>query len=151
MPTPTRQDKDSILGYGPSFPLHRVGNDYEHKGGAALVYSSIPYILLTRGDGPLGQGEQPWDTEFGSQVHYLKHESLDLETLQGVAQHYIVEALAIHEPRLVVQRVKIKRVQSDTGMWGIELELTVSTIEQDNEQNDVRAVDTETISVPILL
>lgn len=151
MPAITPQDTNSLLGYGPSFPLRRTGTDYEHKSGAALVFSSLPYILLTKGDGPLGQGEQPWDTEFGSQVHYLLHESLDLETLREIVEHYVVDALAFHEPRLVVQGVILERVKNASGQWGLRIDLTVSTIEQDNEQNDVRVGDTETISLPVLL
>lgn len=123
----------SYLGNGVSFPFERGASDLQTLFGEDLVLSSVPYILLTRSDGPNMQGEQPWDTGFGSQLERLKHSSLDQDSLKAFAEFFIVEALAINEPRLIVDYVDVEKKQND-----LKLEIFVSVVGEDVDANDVR-------------
>ena len=133
-----RTKKDDFLGYGLSFPLKRQASDFVAMSGEDLVLSALPFILLTDSDGPLGQGEIPWDTEFGSQLNRLKFESIENESIFALVQEYVVEAIQRADPRIVVTGLGVNNTKIKSGGNRLEIEIAVSTIVEDNELNDVR-------------
>lgn len=123
----------SHLGMGIRFPLRRVGGDFEFSSGQDLVFSSIIYILMTRSDGPGFQGEQPWDTGFGSQLLRLKFSNLSGEALRSFVEHYVIEALTLNEPRILVRSVDVEKLDRT-----LTVTVSASVIEGDIDANDVR-------------
>ena len=47
--------------------------DFAAATGWPLARAKVLQVLLTEGDGPLGAGELPWRTAFGSGVHLARH------------------------------------------------------------------------------
>jgi phage baseplate assembly protein W len=94
-------DESSFNGQGWSFP---VGVSY--RGGVALssglrdVEESIRLILGT----PLG--ERRMRPQFGCAVHALAFATND-PTTHGLIRHYVLEALALWEPRIEVVEVRV--------------------------------------------
>ena len=141
-----------ILGTGIRFPMVRAGSDFQVSSGEDLVYSTVPYILETQANGPGIQGEIPWDSSFGSQLARLKHKNIivDNESLNELARHYVIEAIANNEPRLVVNSVRAALTGSANGNR-LEIFVGLGTIEFDTETNDVviRHETTIAFSFPI--
>lgn len=137
-----------ILGFGLRFPMTRGARDFQTSSGPDLVFSTVPYILETQANSPNIQGEIPWDSTFGSQLKRLKHKNIivDDEALNELARDYVVEALLINEPRLLVLNV---RAQFEAGVNGNRLEIfiEVAPIESDIESNDVRIQEAATIAI----
>jgi len=126
----------SFLGNGIRFPLRRVGGDYESSSGEDLVLSHIAYILLTNADGPDGQGEQPWDTKFGSQLRRLKFSGLSGDALRQYVDEFVVDALARNEPRVVVTDVQVSKRRVRGGNR-VDINIFVSMIDKDTDSNEV--------------
>lgn len=129
-------DPDNFLGSGLRFPIRRVGSDFEQSSGDDLVISSIPYILLTNADGPDGQGEQPWDTGFGSQLRRLKYSGLSGEALRQYVMVYVVGALAQNEPRIRVWDVDVQKRKVQAGNQ-VDVEIFVSVIKEETDFDEV--------------
>ena len=125
------------LGRGMRFPMRRVGNDFEASEGPDLVYSGIPYILLTNSDGPDGQGEQPWDTGFGSNLRRLKYANLSGEALRQYTDEFVVDSLDANEPRVEVIDTVVTKRSSGPGGRRVDIEVLAGTIDQDTDQNNV--------------
>lgn len=141
-----------ILGHGIRFPMIRVGSDFQTSSGPDLVFSSVPWLLMTQSSGPGVQGEIPWDSSFGSQIHRLKHKNIitDQEALNELARQYIIDGLAVNEPRLLVTNVEVEFMQNANGN-SLDISITAATIEEDVDANDVR-IQNETkmvFSLPI--
>lgn len=136
-----------ILGTGLRFPLKRVGKDFQVSSGEDLVFSSVPFILETQALGPNTEGEIPWDSSFGSQLARLKHKNIqsDAESLNELARHYVIEAFAINEPRLLVRGVRTELKSTSNGNR-LEFFVTLAPIETDVEANDVRIREDTTIA-----
>ena len=126
----------SFLGSGLRFPIRRVGSSFEETSGEDKVLSSIPYILLTNGDGPGAQGEQPWDTEFGSNLRRLKYSGLSGEALRQYVLTYVVEALARNEPRVQVWDLYVHKYKAEGGNQ-VDIEISVFVIKEDTDFNEV--------------
>lgn len=137
-----------ILGTGIRFPLTRTGSDFQASSGPDLVFSSVPYMLETQANGPGIQGEIPWDSSFGSQLLRLKHKNIiqDQEALNELARHYVIEAFAINEPRLLVSDVRADFI-SAVGGNRLEFFITLAVIETDVESNDVRVQKEVTLAI----
>jgi phage baseplate assembly protein W len=65
------------------------------------VEEAIRIILMTR------KGERPMRPEFGSELHTLVFAPNDAST-GGLARRYVMEALAMWEPRIVVTTVNAR-------------------------------------------
>lgn len=139
-----------ILGTGLRFPMVRAGSDFQISSGDDLVFSTVPFILETTANGPGIQGEIPWDSSFGSQLLRLKHKNIivDSEALNELGRHYIVEALAINEPRLVVIDVRVAFIGTAGGNR-LEFFIRLGTIEFDTETNDVRIRENAEIALAL--
>jgi len=125
---------NSYLGNGITFPLKRAGSDFENTSGPQLVFSSIPFVLLTLADGGNIQGDIPWDTGFGSQLIRMKFSSLEGLALRAFVEHWVVEALYLNEPRILVRDLLVEKKERE-----IQITITVSTISEDVDGNDVRS------------
>ena len=133
---------NSHLGNGITFPLRRSGGDFEHTSGPDLVMSSIPFILLTNADGGNVQGDLPWDTGFGSQLLRMKFSGLEGEALRTFTEHWVVEALFLNEPRVLVIDVETEKVDRS-----VSVRITLRMIDEDTEGNNVRSYDASTVTV----
>lgn len=136
-----------ILGNGIRFPLVRTASDFQVSSGEDLVFSSLPYVLLTQANGPNIQGEIPWDSSFGSQLLRLKHKNIitDDEILNELARQYIIESLEINEPRILVRDVRVDFIAGVSGNK-LDFHVTAALIETDTEANDVRIREDFTVS-----
>lgn len=130
-------NSNDFLGKGIRFPMMRVGSDFLSSSGEDKVISSIPYILLTESDGPDAQGEQPWDTGFGSRLRSVKFSTLSGEELTAFVREFVVESLARNEPRVVVDLVEVNKIISGEGNR-VEILVGCGLIDRDNQANDVR-------------
>lgn len=141
---PTIQD---ILGNGLRFPMVRTGSDFQTSNGEDLVFCTVPYILETQANSPRVQGEIPWDSSFGSQLQRLKHKNIvgDSAALNELARTYIVEALAINEPRLIVRAVRANFLPSASGNR-LDFHVRLAAIETDVDANDVRISNDVTLA-----
>lgn len=107
--------KAAHLGFGLLRPFQRdEKNDFANAGGVALVKSSVGQILGTRAGSDFTQGELAWNTEFGSLLYLLRHQSNDT-VLQELARVYVVEALRRWEPRVLLKDVEVTRESTADG------------------------------------
>lgn len=74
-------------------------NDYASVVGADCVRAHIRQILGTK------RGEIPWRPTFGSRLHLLLH-AMNNPAASSIAAYYVLEALALWEPRVVVSDVQ---------------------------------------------
>ncbi len=93
----------SYLGQGLLRPFRRdEKNDFANGSGPALVKSAVGQVLGTKASTAQSPGECPWDTEFGSRLHILRHRNNP--QLAGVIAQ---EALSKWEPRITVTTARI--------------------------------------------
>lgn len=133
-----------FLGYGVTYPLRRSGGDFDAAGGEDLVFSHVPYILLTRSDTPYSQGEQPWDTEMGSGLRAIQFSTLSGEALRNMVEYHVVRALERNEPRIRVTGVDVDKYPAERL---VEIRLSLALIERDNESNEVRFTQEQDITL----
>lgn len=86
-------------------------NDYASVSGGECVRAHIRQILGTK------RGEIPWRPTFGSRLHLLRH-AMNNPAYAALAAYYVLEALALWEPRAVVSNVEAQAA-------GEELRVTV--------------------------
>ncbi|HEX9371538.1 MAG TPA: GPW/gp25 family protein [Roseiflexaceae bacterium] len=98
-----------FLGTGWAFP---VGLDARGRFGLARqehdIEQALRMILLTP------KGQRVMRPEFGCQIHDLIFAPND-STTAGLAAYYVEEALAMWEPRIDVQEVKVRPDPDDAG------------------------------------
>ena len=82
--------------------------DFANDSGVELIRSNVRQVLGTKGPGSNGSGELPWNTEFGSLMHTLRHQNNN-PVLEQIALVHVVEALARWEPRVNITDVSIER------------------------------------------
>ncbi len=100
---------EAFLGFGVLRPFQRGTNkDFLTGGGEAIVRASVGQILGTRCSSDLAQGEIPWNTEFGSLLHLLRHQNNN-NALVALGRVYVTDALKRWEPRVVVKSVGVTR------------------------------------------
>jgi phage baseplate assembly protein W len=111
-----RQARDrAYLGQGLTWPL-RV----DSRGGLALAHGereieqAIQIILET------APGERVMRPEFGCRIHDLVFAPHDAAT-EGLAIHYVEEALERWEPRVTVQQVRVATDPARDGVLLIEI------------------------------
>jgi phage baseplate assembly protein W len=61
------------MGKNLASPFHRAARDFATACGADLFLAKAAQILGTEADSPVGAGELPWRTAFGSTIHLLRH------------------------------------------------------------------------------
>lgn len=106
-PLSSRDPLAPFLGYGLITPFQRDRkDDFAQDGGAKLVASAVRQVLGTRGATQTSQGELPWRTEFGSQLHLLRHVNND-QVAAELARVYVTEAITRWEPRANVTNVEV--------------------------------------------
>lgn len=105
------------LGHGLVRPFRRdEKNDFANTGGLALIKACVGQVLLTRGanpDRPEQQGELPWNPQFGSLLHLLRHQKNTL-VLRELGRIYVVSALRRWEPRVVVKSTLVTESAPNT-------------------------------------
>lgn len=104
---------ESAVGAG---PLERRGliapfqrdrkNDFANATGVELISSNVQQILGTRATSANGPGELPFNPNFGSLLHLLRHQKIDVVRKQQ-ALVYVVDALRKWEPRVIVTSVQV--------------------------------------------
>lgn len=125
-----------FLGFGLTRPFQRDGRaDFAAAGGEQLVRSAVGQVLGTIGSSELTPGEMPWQTEFGSLLHRLRHQKND-SVLQELGRVYVVEALKRWEPRVIVTDVRITREQQD-GKNVLAIRLRYDVISTNTSGNNV--------------
>ncbi|MBK9710610.1 MAG: GPW/gp25 family protein [Kouleothrix sp.] len=104
-----------FLGVGWAFPV-----DVDARGRVALarherdIEQAITMILLTP------KGQRVMRPEFGCQIHDLIFGPNDATTA-GLADYYVREALAMWEPRIEVQDVRVAPDTANTARMRIEI------------------------------
>jgi len=86
-------------------------NDFANDVGVNLIRSNVRQILMTKGATDKAAGEIPWLTEFGSQLHTLRHSNSSV-VLEELARVFVIEALRRFEPRVRVSRTRVERISS---------------------------------------
>ena len=99
-----------FLGFGLRQPFQRDARDLAAAAGEQLVRSAVGQVLGTVGASETTPGELPWQTDFGSLLHRLRHQKND-SILQELGRVYVVDALKRWEPRVIVTGVRIAREQ----------------------------------------
>jgi phage baseplate assembly protein W len=92
-------------------PLQRDSNDFASVNGQRLLESALGQLLGTRCDGNGVQGELPWRTEWGSQLHLIRHRNNDVVTAE-MARQYIIEAVGRWMPMVRVGKVRVEQVDN---------------------------------------
>lgn len=104
----TSRGLPSFLGQGIIRPFRRdKKNDFASGAGVALVVSCVGQILGTKANSATHPGELPWRTDFGSQIHILRHRN-NSKFLADFATVMVQAAVARWEPRVAVVRVAIE-------------------------------------------
>ena len=106
---------NDFLGSGWAFPvgIDARGHIALARGGRDIE-EAMRLILLTP------KGQRVMRPEFGCQVHDLIFAPNDATTA-GLAAYYVQEALAMWEPRIAVQDVRVRPDPSDMGRMLIEI------------------------------
>lgn len=142
-----------FLGFGVTRPFRRdKKGDFASAGGAALVISAVGQILGTRGaiPGAAQQGELPWRSAFGSQIHTLKH-APNIVILRELARTHVLDALKRWEPRVIVRSVDAKRLDVTTAgqARGVEIKVKFNLIASNVPGNEVLFAEDLTTTVVI--
>lgn len=134
----------SITGNGLLFPPARDGRgDWITGDGIEAINSSIKQIVGVRGAGADTQGELPWRTEFGSQVHRLLYAD-NTAAIEGIAQIFVVDALRRYEPRIDLREVSIERFEvAGLGRVGLRAHVayTIRATKSPDRQQHQTTVD----------
>lgn len=124
-----------LIGRGWAFPPQLNG-----QGGVAMVEDvdeikqSIEMILST------AQGERVMRPAFGSQLHELVFEPINLETM-ALARKYVFDALSMWEPRIRLLDVQVRDpYESDPFDATQEGELLIELKYQVNANEDPRSL-----------
>lgn len=142
-----------FLGFGITRPFRRdKKGDFAAAGGAKLVISAVGQILGTRGTipGAAQQGEVPWRSAFGSQIHTLKH-APNNTILRELAHTFVLDSLKRWEPRIIVKAVDAKRLDTDAGKSrAVEITVKFNLIASNVPGNEVLFAEdlTATVTVP---
>lgn len=152
VPTPAAKTapvgtQTSFLGYGLLTPFQRgSANDFAAAGGLPLVQSCAAQVLGTKCQGPKGQGEVRWRTDFGSLLHTLRHKNATAMT-QLMARKYAQDALARWEPRV---RVSLVTPFEDPGgeKRGIFLRVVFDLVDSNPASNRV-ILPGQTVDIPV--
>jgi phage baseplate assembly protein W len=59
-------------------PFRRDARDFATASGSDLLLAKAEQVLATEADSPVGSGELPWRTAFGSTLHLLRHRPNDV-------------------------------------------------------------------------
>ncbi len=81
-------------------------NDFANGTGVELITSHVRQILGTRATSASAPGELRFHPNFGSLLHLLRHQNIDIVREQQ-AIVYVVDALRKWEPRVVVTSVQV--------------------------------------------
>lgn len=101
----TAQDK---FGRGLTHPFRRDGKgDFANTVGIPLVRSAVTQILGTKAETEFNEGELPWNPEFGSKLHLLKHAPNNQATAE-LARIYSIEAVNRWEPRVRITNIDVR-------------------------------------------
>jgi hypothetical protein len=143
--------EDSLMGLvrmGARFPLERTAAGYTPATGAEQALSQVPYVLMTAGDGPFMVGDQPWDTEFGSQLRALPFSNLEGDALRAIVAEYVAQALAYALPQLQVAGCEVTKTRNGAGMRVVQVRLLLRYVETAGEDVSVRNLPETHIEVP---
>lgn len=102
-----------FLGYGLTVPFQRGSNDFVAAGGVEFIQSSICLVLGTRAGSDYTEGELPWDTDFGSLLHFLRHKNNTIANRE-LARVYVVQAISRYIPQILIKDVQIEAEPSDS-------------------------------------
>lgn len=97
-----------FIGFGILTPFRRGAADFVAGGGVELVQSMVGQVLGTRAGSDFTQGEVPWRGDFGSLLHFLRHQKND-QIRAELGRIYVVEALSRWVPQIRVKDVEITR------------------------------------------
>lgn len=138
-----------------SAPLERRGiitpfqrdrkNDFANATGVALIVSNVRQILGTRCSSAAGPGELPYNPNFGSLLHLLRHQKIDV-VRKAQALVYVVDALRKWEPRVVVTSIQV-----DTTVPRTLTIVTRFRIVDPNSAGRIAVPEEQTVSTPIPL
>lgn len=115
VPDTGRGPSVALFGRGVLFPLRRAKSvdDFASGSGADLIRAGVALILSTVCSSKTSSGELPWRTEFGSLLQLLRNRNNDA-ALQGLARHYVAEALQRWLPVVQVRQVKFSKTNPYT-------------------------------------
>ena len=96
----TTSRKKRLIGLSNSFSFSKVGGAFSQQFGSKLVKNNILDMFLTK------KGERVMMPDFGSNLHRVVFEPLDLTTRMRT-QEDIINLLRKYEPRVVVKKVDV--------------------------------------------
>lgn len=109
-------------------PFRRGPSDFVSGTGLVLLQSEIEEVLGTR------PGEYPWDMEFGSQLHLVRHDPNSPVTAE-MARIYATDAITKWIPRIRLKRVETERrsVGGDPGRNALLLRLLYDVLAENRQ------------------
>jgi phage baseplate assembly protein W len=128
-------DAYTLLGQGPTYPLQRVGGDFQQATGLDLIEASIFQILRTK------KGELPWFQEFGTNLDLLRHRPID-EGIMAEAQDDVSSALQQFESRIEVRNIAVNKL--DSPKQGFLITVTWAPVAKPGSSNTVLTNDRDT-------
>lgn len=133
-----------VTGTGPTFPFARDGRgDWTTGSGVEAIESAIRQILGVKGASANTQGELPWRTEFGSQLHRLRH-SNNNAALEDIARVFVIEAIRRYERRINLTQATVQAFDVESfGKVGLRVEIFYTIRNQRNPTVDVRRMTVE--------
>jgi len=103
-------------------PFQRDGrSDFLAASGERLIKSRIEQILATEGTSPYSEGEIPWRTELGSQLHLIRHKN-DTDINADLARIYVNDALTRWQRNIQITSVHVTHEsENDAGVFIINV------------------------------
>ena len=131
-----------ITGNGLLFPMRRDGNgDWINGSGPDAIDASIRQIIGLRGASADTQGELPWRTELGSQLHRLLYAG-NTSALEDIASVFIIDAVRRWEPRVDLRGSTIEQFEvPGLGRSGLRIRVTYTI--RSERSNRVRTAEME--------
>lgn len=88
--------------------FRRASNDIQTATGLDVIKNNMKQILGVRSGTQYTVGELPWRTEFGSQLHVIRHQNNGI-VAQELARIHVVGAITRWAPRVLIKDVKITK------------------------------------------
>ena len=124
-----------FFGSGITRPFRRdKKTDFASESGLDLIRSQVGQVLGTRASSNFSQGELPWNPQFGSLLHLLKHRNT-FDGTKELAHVYVIEALKKYVPRIRVKEVDISISSATAGAFN-QLNIFVVYDVLDSQQSD---------------
>ncbi len=126
-----------FIGFGIITPFRRGSNDFVSSGNLPFLQSLISQVLGTASDSDYTQGELPWRTEFGSLVHFIRHQTNN-DVAAELGRVYVADALARWVPQIRLNRINVEKKKGPDGRLTVLLiSLNYDVIGINRPGNDV--------------